>query len=63
VTPNLGSLPPEAIGKRVRVQLANGRVCGTEPVNSDSPIGWRADTTRWSLTGRPHDVAAYEVIR
>lgn len=60
--PNLGHLPPEAEGKRVRVILANGQRSGFEPVNADSPAGWRADTTRWTIDGVDHDVAEYEVI-
>lgn len=52
---NYGHLPGDAIGRRVRVKLANGRVCD----------GWPADGKggcRWTLTGHPFDIAEYEVI-
>lgn len=55
--PNPGYCPREAIGKRVRVTLANGIVVV-------SP-GWPADgkgACRWTLLGRPHDIAEFEVI-
>jgi len=62
--PNPGHLPTEAIGKRVRVRFPDGREgrCDDNPM---SPPGWAADGRggcRWSLTGRPHDIAEYEVI-
>lgn len=46
--------------KRVRVFLASGH----EPVYDDNwnpmaPPGWATDTTRWTLTGSPFDVAWY----
>ena len=60
---NDGELPPEAIGKRVRVVLA----CGLRPVDDPAmPPGWAADGRggcRWSLTGHPSDIARFEVIR
>lgn len=59
---NPGHLPEEAIGKRVIVKLANGDVCGREPVSPTAPRGWAADTARWTLTGHPFDIAEYEVI-
>lgn len=64
MTRNPGRLPPEAEGKRVRVVLAHGAPgrCDDNPM---SPPGWAADGRngcRWSLTGRPHDIAFYEVI-
>ncbi|MEP9402063.1 hypothetical protein [Sphingomonas sp. VNH70] len=62
--PNPGHLPQDAIGKRVRVLLANGREGSTDP-NPMTPSGWAADGKngcRWSLTGSPFDIAEYEVI-
>jgi len=61
--PNRGYLPSEAIGKRVRVLLADGAI--NRDVDPSAPPGWAADGKggcRWSLTGRPHDIAQYEVI-
>lgn len=58
-----GRMPDEARGKRVIVTLANGRLCGVEPVTAVSPPGWAADTTRWTKTGSPWDVASYEVLK
>lgn len=63
MTPNPGFCPREAIGKRVRVQLADGTV--NRDVDPSAPPGWAADGKggcRWSLTGRPHDIAQFEVI-
>lgn len=62
--PNPGHLPEEAIGKRVRVLLAKGKLGDCDP-NPMSPPGWAADGQggcRWTLTGDPHDIAEYEVI-
>lgn len=62
--PNPGFCPPEAAGKRVRVRLANGRN-GASDTGPTSPPGWAADGKggcRWSRTGSPFDIAAYEVI-
>jgi hypothetical protein len=64
LTPNPGHLPVEAIGKRVRVVLANG-MPGTTDDNPMSPPGWAADgraACNWSLTGSPFDIKEYEVI-
>jgi hypothetical protein len=49
--------------KRVRVVLANG----LEPAydsqwNPMSPTGWLSETTRWTLTGDPFDVAWYRPL-
>lgn len=60
--PNPGRQPEETIGKRVVVRLANGSICGERPVNSDSKLGWSADTTHWGRTGSPFDVAEYRVL-
>jgi hypothetical protein len=62
MAPNPGRCPPEAYGKRVIVKLANGRICGRNQVGPTSPIGWAAETTRWSITGHPFDIANYEVV-
>lgn len=62
--PNPGHLPPEAIGKRVRVLLANGEPGRTDN-NPMSPAGWAAEGRggcRWSIEGNPFDIAEYEVI-
>lgn len=64
MTPNPGHLPTEAIGKRVRVRLANGRD-GRSDDNPMSPPGWAADGRggcSWALTGSPFDIAEYEVL-
>lgn len=60
--PNPGRCPDQAIGKRVRVQLAHGGIgrCDDSPT---SKPGWAANDCRWTLTGQPHDIAAYEVVR
>lgn len=55
MTGNLGRLPEEAEGKRVRVRLRNGSVHS----------GWAADGRsgcRWSLTGSPFDIVEYQVL-
>lgn len=62
--PNPGRLPPEAVGKRVLVQLRHSGIgkCDDNPM---SPPGWAADGKggcRWSITGSSFDIAAYEVI-
>jgi len=54
--PNLGKMPADAAGKRVRVKLANG----LEPEAS-----WAADgrgACRWSLRNFSFDIAFYEVV-
>lgn len=62
MTPNPGHLPAEAIGKRVFVRLAHGRMGACDPKPESKP-GWAADTTRWSITGSPFDVAEFEVVQ
>lgn len=65
MTPNPGYCPAEAHGKRVRITLANGRL-GKCDNGLTSPPGWAADGRggcRWSRTGSPYDIAAYEVVR
>lgn len=62
--PNPGHLPEEAIGKRVRVRLANGEL-GRSDNNPMSPPGWAADGRggcRWSIEGQPHDIVEFEVL-
>jgi hypothetical protein len=64
VKPNPGHLPQEAIGKRVRVLLANGEL-GRNDDNPMSPAGWPADGKngcRWEIAGLPFDIAEYEVL-
>lgn len=65
MSPNRGRCPIEAEGKRVIVKLANGRVCGREPVSSTTPLGWAANgqgACRWTITGSPFDIANYQVL-
>lgn len=53
--PNPGKLPREAVGKRVNVELRNGRVC----------MNWAADGQsgcRWTLTKDGWDIAFYQVL-
>jgi hypothetical protein len=57
----LGRCPPEASGKRVRVKLRDGTVHGFMPVNTDSKLGWAADTTNWALAGHRADVIEWEL--
>lgn len=62
--PNPGHCPPEAIGKRVRVLLENGRIGATDD-NPMSPPGWAADGKGgcdWRTRGHPFAIARYEVI-
>lgn len=65
MTPNPGHLPDKARGKRVLVQLANGRICGEEPVHSAAPRGWAADGKggcRWTIRKSPFDIAGFKVL-
>ena len=59
--PNPGYVPTIAKGKRVRGILANGHRFGFEQVNPVSPLGWTADSIRWSKTGSPFDVKEWEL--
>ena len=55
MTRNTGEKPPEAAGKRIRGVLRNGIVFGfTTP-------DWAADTTRWSIIGKPWDLKDWEL--
>lgn len=66
--PAPGSLPLQAKGKRVKVRLRNGMVCGAEPVAGDAPAGWHADNSapgkgppvRWHHDGSDFDVVAWD---
>ena len=66
--PATGELPREARGKRVKVKLRNGMVCGTEPVATGAPSGWHADErapgkgppVRWRHDGSDFDVVAWD---
>jgi hypothetical protein len=49
---------PNGAAKRVRVVLRTGREPNYDG-NAMSPPGWAVDTTRWSITGHPYDVAWY----
>lgn len=54
--PNLGSCPPHAKGKHVRVVLRNG----LRPAE-----GWAADGRGgcdWSLRNRPFDIMEWEIV-
>lgn len=55
MTRNRGHLPPEAVGKRVRVRLRNGVTCDSWPADGRGGC-------RWTLTGDTHDILAYQVI-
>jgi hypothetical protein len=60
--PNTGKLPREAAGKRVIVELCNGRICGQDAAPL---LGWAADGQsgcRWTLTGNGWDIAFYRVV-
>lgn len=61
MSPNPGRCPAEATGKRVRVILRNGTRHGDFPVNTDSKLGWAAETTNWRLTGSAFDVLEWEL--
>ncbi len=54
--PNPGKLPPEAIGKRVEVELCNG-IIGKGDWAADGQNG-----CRWTLTGNGWDIAFYQVV-
>lgn len=67
-TLNLGEMPPEAAGKRVRVILRNSKA---EPqyaneTRPDLAPGWAADGRhgcRWSINKRsPFDIVAYRIL-
>jgi len=63
--PNRGSCPDEARGKRVIVQLRNGRIAGEKPVRDDLPPGWAADGKngcRWSLRDNPFDIVGWRLV-
>lgn len=60
--PNPGRLPDGAKGKRIAVRLANGSAPDPAPISNAVPPGWAADTTRWSITGAPHDVREYRIL-
>lgn len=56
---NKGRRPTNLKG-RVRVFLRKGiEPIYADAINKMAPPGWGADTTRWTLTGDPHDVAYY----
>jgi hypothetical protein len=66
--PDAGSRPRGSKDKRVRVILERDREAMEEPVydskwNPMSPEGWVAETTRFSITGEPFDVAFYKIVR
>jgi hypothetical protein len=64
VKPNPGHVPHDAIGKRVRVRLENGRIGATDD-NPMSPPGWAADGKGgcdWHTRDHPFAIAEYEVI-
>ena len=61
---NPGHCPVEAMGKRVRVQLAHGGIGRTDD-NPMSPPGWAADGKsgcNWRRTGSPFDIDYCKVI-
>jgi hypothetical protein len=52
---NPGRLPGMARGKRINVVLANGLRGTNWPADGQQP------PTRWSLTGSPYDIKAFEI--
>lgn len=65
-TANTGSgrVPLKAKGKRVAVQLRNGRII-TDPVNKDTPPGWAADGKggcRWDFLPDDHHARAFDIV-
>lgn len=54
---NPGHLPADAVGKRVRVRLRNGRE-GTGSWPADGPQG-----CNWRRCGHPFDIQFYEVVK
>lgn len=51
---------PDIEAARVRVLLWKGvEPSYADELNPMAPPGWATDTTRWSLTGSPFDVAWY----
>lgn len=62
MTPNPGHCPEEAVGKRVRVRLADGSLAKDI---AGAPRGWAADGRNgctWAIRKFPFDIAEYEVI-
>lgn len=51
-----GRQPPSTKGKRVAVILANGSRAEGQ-LSPTAPPGWQSDTTRWTITDSPFDVA------
>lgn len=61
---NHGMMPREASGKRVAVELRNGKREGEEPISPTSPAGWPADgkgACRWSFSKGP--ASAFDIVR
>jgi hypothetical protein len=65
--PNPGTCPEEAKGKRVLVELADGRQPRYADVDDPmAPPGWPADGKTgccWRKRGLPFDIAFYKLIR
>lgn len=56
--PNLGECPKSAKGRRVIVELANGKIEGVEPVSNGGPTGWDANSANWRIVdGWPWSIA------
>lgn len=57
-----------AKGKRVKVKLRDGRICGDVPVAAEAKAGWPADQEAagkgppmsWRLNGDRHDVVEWD---
>lgn len=61
--PNPGYCPADADGKRVRVQLTNGKI--PKDNGHGLPDGWKANGPggcRWKKTGGDFDIAFYKVL-
>ena len=63
---NIGERPIEAKGKRVKVKLRNGMICGDKPVSTGAAKGWPADDEagrgpcNWRITGSDFDIAEWD---
>ena len=69
--PNPGFCPPSASGKRVKVKLRNGMICGATSIAGGAPAGWPADENApsakrpvmsWRLTDHPADVVEWDFV-
>lgn len=67
---NHGFQPGETKGKRVKVKLVGGRICGDKPVSDGAAAGWPADAEaagkgqamNWSLDLGPATVTHWDFV-